>query len=285
MLICGLVSDNQMNTCPGKQSNKRPAFTLIELLVVIAIIAILAALLLPVISKAEEQARITQCINNFKQLALAWQTYNNDDNDWLPRNWALGNPPKWAWCMGDGSENMMSNPTDVTGITNGVLFPFTKSATIYRCPDARPVRGNQVEQRTCSMIVRMGGGNAADSAQYGVWDSGSSDLSSDLETEFPMYKKLTQIRSPSPGDSLLFVDESQNTVDDEVLGLDWDDWKNSPTERHVRGCVFSFADGHAERWQWLGMDREQGYNFTPQNAAQLHDLRRFLGDIVATNAP
>ena len=272
-------------TGPWELREEFKGFTLIELLVVIAIIAILAALLLPVLSKAQEQARVTQCINNMKQLDLAWATYANDNNDWLAHNWIPGNNPNPppSWCNGSGTTgNMMQNPLDVTGITNGMLFAYVKFLSIYRCPDAKLLSGNRVEQRTCSMIDRIAGGDASDANQYGAYDTGS-DMSGALETEFPISKKVTQIRSPSPAEAIVFVDESQNTVDDEILGLDWEDWRNSPTARHNRGCVFSFADGHAERWQWLGMNTEQGYSYTPQNAAQWHDLRKFQAGVVVTN--
>jgi prepilin-type N-terminal cleavage/methylation domain-containing protein/prepilin-type processing-associated H-X9-DG protein len=83
--------------------SKARAFTLIELLVVIAIIAILAAILLPVLSKATEKARITQCKSNEHQLSLATIMYGNDNQDYLPNCQSLG---VWVWDM---SAYVMSN--------------------------------------------------------------------------------------------------------------------------------------------------------------------------------
>lgn len=253
---------------------KRQAFTLIELLVVIAIIAILAALLLPVLSKATEQARITQCINNMKELSTAWVTYTVDNNDYVPKNWWKGpsndGMPSWyAWCMGN-------NPSDTSGVTNGSLFPYVVKLPIYQCPDAIVPRG-QFMIRTVSMMSRVGGGDTQDAAQYGVFDSSLADLQPGLGTYYPMYKKASQIRDPSPADTIVFVDESQGTVDDEIFGQNWSNFKNSPGARHNRGAVFGFADGHAERWQWLGLTKDmQGQNLPPQNSGQQSDLQRLI---------
>src|SRR5436853_3738407 len=89
---------------PGLRKRGR-AFTLIELLVVIAIIAILASMLLPALGRAKLKAQAVQCMNNGKQMMLAWRYYNEDNSDKVPS--AYGYPDVW---IPSGDMSWSGNP-------------------------------------------------------------------------------------------------------------------------------------------------------------------------------
>src|SRR5215471_3652273 len=191
---------------PGCSFHQRPraAFTLIELLVVIAIIAILAAMLLPVLSKAKSKSQDISCRNNLRQLQLCWNLYVDDNNQALPRisTWPNGYPngtysPEPSWAVGDGKHDLTT-----TNLERGLLFPYNRSVGIYRCPaDKTPVDGNPGVLRTRTYQL---------DAFLNDWYMGGIP---------PWYpdpwerRKFSELVNPAPTGVLTFIDSHPTTGD------------------------------------------------------------------------
>ena len=227
---------------------RKTAFTLIELLVVIAIIGILAALLLPALSKSKSQAQSIACLNNLEQLELCFHLYGMDNNDSLPPNnfvydtfsdQPIDMGP--SWCT-----NLAPFDVNSAGIQNGMLFQYNDSVAIYHCP-----ADQSTVQTHAGVILRQ-----PRLRSYSMSQS-VNGISYDLSFDIPHYGKSTQIKNPTPTGLIVFLDVNENEIIDTEFGIpvevEWwsqGNWWDMPGNRHNQGCNLSFADGHVEHWKW-----------------------------------
>jgi prepilin-type N-terminal cleavage/methylation domain-containing protein/prepilin-type processing-associated H-X9-DG protein len=233
-------------------------FTLTELLVVIAIIAVLAALLLPALSKAKGSARGLQCLNNNRQLMVAWRMYAEEANDHLPNS--KGGPYQWMTGTLDYNPANRSNWDPSVDIMKSPLWPLCgKNAAIFKCPaDPSVVRVQGVTYprvRSLSMLNWVGGrGNASGNPAPMNW---SHTQLGNKTGEYRVYYHLADLVNPGPAMTFVFVDEPMDRINDGFFVTDMltypgttQDICDYPAEYHNGAASFSFADGHSALKKW-----------------------------------
>jgi len=230
--------------------NRRHGFTLIELLVVIAIIAILAALLLPALHHAKVKGQALYCMNDQKQMTLAWLMYADDNHGNLMPNATGSQPANLFWVLGwmDFTADNMDN-TNLSCLATNVIAPYIQNINIYKCPAdsylSQQNTGMMPRVRSVSMNGYIEGGAYA--GQHGPYDS-------EYQNGFFAYNNLSDIVLPGPSMLWVFVDEQADSINDGYLRKDVTDynrWLDLPASYHDGACGFGFADGHSEIRKWL----------------------------------
>jgi prepilin-type N-terminal cleavage/methylation domain-containing protein len=250
-----------MNSC---HSGRRKGFTLIELLVAVATIAILAALLLPVLSKAKIKAQRASCMSNLRQLGFGWIIYSHDNNGLLAESYSGSNSNAWVF----GNMKKPEEVADSSLIVQGKLFPYTRDTKVYHCPGDDGVKFDSkvaASVRSYSMNCFMGGR-----------DPLLAPIPPTAKDYVPFFVKDSELRRPS--ELWVLIDEDERSIDDGFFITDptartWFDFPATSAHRHDFSFGLAMADGHAD--VWLNRD-PRTHQLTRNETEQAHnsDLER-----------
>ena len=245
-------------------------FTVVELMAVVATIAILVSLLCAALEQTRNKALRIACLDNLKQLNLAWQMYTEDYEGYLPLNQTAGSAlldPRFPRFSTSTNSWVAGNPrTDrsTANLRNGTLFPYVKSVAVYRCglDDSRVESQPEILRvRSYSMNAYLGGDEAMNPAL-----------------------KYSELRRPSS--TFVFIEEHEKSRWESSfvvvpaikpgMASALTSWLSTPSDRHEQGCNLTFADGHIEYWKWYSPKVEHDTMMSSSAGNRTRDARDLI---------
>ncbi len=229
----------------------RRAFTLIELLVVIAIIAILAALLLPVLASAKAQALRIQCVNNQKELLVSWALYAGDNREVLALNGGAtatisSQAHLWVYGGNHGDPETLTNSQYLVGAAYALFAPILPSINTYKCPADRS-------------LWDIGGEKATELRSYSMNSYVGTTPANDIPpiqlngAAYRVYFRSSDLAIDSPANRFVFIDVNPASICTPAFGVDMSlqTFVHYPSTLHRGLGVAGFADNHVESHKWV----------------------------------
>ena len=259
-----------MRTDPSVQQGvggnfRRAGFTIMELMAVIAIIVIVVGLLSVALNQTRNRTMRVMCLDNMRQLQVAWTLYADDNKDFIALNKTapMGSVGTGVAAAPRNSTNswVAGNPKEdrnIQTLANGTLYDYVRQPEVYRCPmDSSTTRYGTPRIRSYSMSSYLGGDDE------------------DMDPRVKM--RVSDIVNPGPERVFVFIEEHEDSVWTSgfvVLPRENTSLYSTPSDRHLQGCNLTFADGHLEYWEWAAPKKPSSKPPLATNGRELRDLRR-----------
>ncbi|MDQ6633053.1 MAG: prepilin-type N-terminal cleavage/methylation domain-containing protein [Verrucomicrobiota bacterium] len=277
--------ETEIYTTTSSDCRSERAFTFVELLVVLAIISAGTLMVLSAMAKTKTNGSMSRCLNNLKQLASAWTMYSADNNGSLVSAYPSFGGFTATWCKGNaatggGAGSYMYGGADPAGITNGLLWPYIKSLSAYKCPadnrvsfPGNPLPGQPI-LRNVSMNSYMAG------RSWGVTPAFTITFGGARNPTTPVFLKETEISRPSS--IWVILDEDPQSINDGMFLVDLgggQGFLDLPSRLHNNSYGINFADNHVELIKFTD---SSSITWTPGATVINNDWRRLTN---ITTAP